>query len=386
MIPRHAPTGQPAGFSAAPRRAFLAFASSLSIGSLMTLQAQAETVPSRFEPAAGPLRDAVNVGRINAAAMWVRQGDAEATWNFGSSDSADDPFLIASISKTMTVAGMLALVDDGEIDLDAKASRYLPEFTGDGREGVLVWQLLTHVSGLPDQVANNAELRSSHSPLAAFVAAALRAPLAFPPGTAYSYSSMAILLAAEISRRISGLSLPELLANRLFRPLGMTTTSLGLGGRDPEKLIACQVESAAPESGAGDAAARQWDWNSRYWRDFGAPWGGVHASARDVGRFLWEAMHPSGLTLRAATYRRMTTNQNPAGLTPRGLGFGVGKAASSRYGSPLAFGHTGATGTLAWADPKTDTACVVLTTLPGTAMKPHPRQLASDLVGQLAMS
>lgn len=387
MLPPPSDWGQPSdpGSSSLPRRDFLALATSLSIGVSMSRATQTESAASRFEPATEPLRQAVDRGQINAAAIWVRQGEAEASWSFGAAASVDDPFLIASISKPMVVAGMLWLVDAGKIDVNAKVIEYLPEFTGDGREDVLVWQLLTHVSGLPDQVANNRELRSSRSPMSAFVDAALRAPLAFPPGKAYSYSSMAILLAAEMTRRISGEELPEFLANRLFEPLGMTTASLGLGGRDPAKLIACQVERAAPESGAGDPSTRDWDWNSPYWRAFGAPWGGVHASAPDVGRFLWEAMHPTGRALSDESWRRMTTNQNPPGLTPRGYGFGVGRAASSRYGSPRAFGHTGATGTLAWADPATDTACVVLTTLPGAAVTPHPRQQASDQVGQLAI-
>ena len=50
--------------------------------------------------------------------------------------------------------------------------------------------------------------------------------------------------------------------------------------------------------------------------------------------------------------------------------------------SEKTFGHTGATGTLAWADPATDTICVVLTTLPGRAANPHPRKLASDLIAE----
>jgi CubicO group peptidase (beta-lactamase class C family) len=57
---------------------------------------------------------------------------------------------------------------------------------------------------------------------------------------------------------------------------------------------------------------------------------------------------------------------------------------SHRRASPQTFGHTGSTGTIAWADPATDTVCVILTTLPGTAMSPHPRQAVSDRVGEIA--
>ena len=386
MIPQLVNHGQPERSSSRPlalplsRRTYL----QLPIGWMMTQSAVGETVDSRFAPAAAPLAESVASGEMRAASLWVRQGDQEYAWFSGAASSQDAAFLIASITKPLAITAALMLADSGDLDVERPVVHYLPEFTGEGREAVLVWHLLTHVSGLPDQLATNTELRSSHAPLSAFVAAALQAPLAFPPGRAYSYSSMGILLATEIAERISGRPLRELLAQRLFEPLGMTTASLGLGGRDVSELVACQVEYAAPEAGAGAENSRGWDWNSRYWRDFGAPWGGVHASARDVGTFFWEAMHPTDRVMKPATWRLMTTNRNPPGITPRGFGLGVGKASSHLRGSAEAFGHTGATGTLAWADPATDTVCVVLTTLPGTAKKPHPRQRCSDLVGKIA--
>jgi CubicO group peptidase (beta-lactamase class C family) len=57
-------------------------------------------------------------------------------------------------------------------------------------------------------------------------------------------------------------------------------------------------------------------------------------------------------------------NHNPKGFTPRGLGFGVGKESGSPGCSEQTFGHTGSTGTLCWADPVSETICVVLTSLP----------------------
>jgi CubicO group peptidase (beta-lactamase class C family) len=80
----------------------------------------------------------------------------------------------------------------------------------------------------------------------------------------------------------------------------------------------------------------------------------------------------------------MIKNHNPPGVTPRGIGFGVGEESGSRGCSARTFGHTGSTGTLCWADPATDTTCVVLTSLPGRAMKPHPRELAAERVAAAA--
>jgi CubicO group peptidase (beta-lactamase class C family) len=80
----------------------------------------------------------------------------------------------------------------------------------------------------------------------------------------------------------------------------------------------------------------------------------------------------------------MTKNHNPPGFTPRGLGFGVGQGAGSPGCSEQTFGHTGSTGTLCWADPESETICVVLTSLPRRAAQPHPREIAAERVAAAA--
>ena len=158
----------------------------------------------------------------------------------------------------------------------------------------------------------------------------------------------------------------------------------GWGGSRWKGMMRCQAENAAPRrSGAGDPAARDWDWNSAYWRtSWGAPWGTVHASAPDLGRFLAEFLDRTGKVVRPETAALMIRNHNPAGVLPRGLGFAIGSRVGSPGCSEATFGHGGSTGTLAWADPRTETICVVLTTLPGRAGQPHPRALVSDRVAE----
>ena len=280
----------------------------------------------------------------------------------------------------MSAAAVMTLVDRGEIRLDDAVHRFIPEFTEGTKRKITIRQLLTHVSGLPDQLPENQALRSRHAGLEEFVQGAIRTPLLFAPGSKYDYSSMGILLASEVAHRISGQTFSELIDQVVFQPLGMNRSALGLGRWQVEDTMRCQVEDAAPESGAGDPAARKWDWNSRYWRDLGAPWGGAHASAVDVAKFLGEFLQPTGRVVQPATARSMLRNHNPPQLTARGLGFSIGSAAGSPGCSERTFGHGGATGTLAWADPANQTICVILTTLPGRAANPHPRKLASDHV------
>jgi CubicO group peptidase (beta-lactamase class C family) len=334
----------------------------------------------QFHNAAEVLAEATANGQIHAASLCVRHKATDFAKTFGAAKSPDGIFLLASITKPIAVAAVMTLYDGGRFDLDDPAKKFIPDFVGAGREQITIRQLLTHVSGLPDQLPENQSLRKRHAGLSEFVAGAVRTPLLFEPGSRYSYSSMGILLAAEIARRITNKGFSSFVNETVFRPLAMTRSALGLGRFKFEDTMRAQVEHAAPESGAGDANAKEWDWNSPFWRNLGAPWGGAHGSAPDVARFLAEFLHPSGKVLKPETARLMVRNHNADGLTPRGLGFAVGDRAGGQGCSEKTFGHTGSTGTLCWADPATDTVCVVLTTLPLRAVTPHPAKIASDQV------
>jgi CubicO group peptidase (beta-lactamase class C family) len=334
----------------------------------------------KLDAAAEVMARAVADGQVNAAVLYVRHRGDVYVRSFGAARSPDAFFVLGSISKPISVTALMTLYDRDRFRLDDPVRKFLPEFSGGARDRITVRQLLTHVSGLPDQLPENAALRKRHAPLSEFVAGAVRTPLLFEPGTRYEYSSMAILLAAEVARRISGTEFPAFVDETVFRPLGMTHSALGLGRFRLGDTMRCQSDDAAPESGAGDPSARDWDWNSPYWRGLGAPWGGVHASAPDLGRFFAEFLHREGKVIRPETARLMVRNHNPDGLTPRGLGFALGARAGSPGCSDATFGHSGSTGTLAWADPRTETICVMLTTLPARAGHPHPRALVSDRV------
>src|SRR6185295_5942231 len=122
-------------------------------------------------------------------------------------------------------------------------------------------------------------------------------------------------------------------------PLAMQRSAQGLGRFTQAELVEVQTDRAAPESGGGDPSAKDWDWNSPFWRKLGAPWGGAHASAPDVARFLAEFLYPEGKMLKPETARLVVRNHNREGLTPRGLGFAVGTKAGSAGCSEKTFGH-----------------------------------------------
>jgi CubicO group peptidase (beta-lactamase class C family) len=338
----------------------------------------------RWDDAAEVLERATAAKQVAAAVLHVVRRGEPFTRHFGRAATGDAMFLLGSISKPICVAAVMTLFDQGKVRLDDRVAKFLPAFTGDGRDEVTIRHLLTHVSGLPDQVANNNDLRKRHAPLAAFADQAVRTRLGFAPGARYQYSSMGILLAARIAELVSGSDVRTLVDRAVFQPLGMKHSAQGLGRFKLEEMVSCQMDGAAPESGGGDPQARGWDWNSPYWRKLGAPWGGTHASAPDVGRFLAEFLGGRGKVVKPETARLMVRNHNPAGRPPRGLGFDVGKASGSPGCSGRTFGHTGSTGTLCWADPASETICVVLTSLPRRAARRHPRELAAERVAAAA--
>jgi CubicO group peptidase (beta-lactamase class C family) len=360
------------------RRTFLQTAAAITF----TMPLYAAVRKGRWEDAAEVLDKATASKQVAAAALHVRQGDESYTRHFGTAMSDDAMFLLGSISKPINVTALMTLFDQGKFALDDRAKKFLPKFTGDGRDDVTIRHLLTHVSGLPDQLPNNNELRRQHAPLTEFAEHAQRTPLAFAPGTKYSYSSMAILLATRIAELISGTDILTLTDRAVLQPLGMQHSAQGRGRFKLEDFVRCQADGAAPESGAGDVTAKEWDWNSPYWRKLGAPWGGTHASAPDIGKWLAEFMNPTGKVVKTETAQLMIKNHNAAGLKARGLGFDVGKEAGSRGCSDQTFGHSGSTGTICWADPATKTICVVLTSLPARAVSPHPRVLAGEKVSE----
>jgi CubicO group peptidase (beta-lactamase class C family) len=362
------------------RRTFLGTALAFATGSLLF----ADPRRGRWDDAAEVLERATTEKVVDAAVLHVAQKDESFTRHFGKAASDDAMFLLGSISKPINVTVVMTLFDQGKFQLDDRVKKYLPDFTGDGRDEVTIRHLLTHTSGLPDQLANNNDLRKQHASLTEFAKETVRTRLGFAPGSKYQYSSMGILLATRIAELISESDILTLVDRTVFQPLGMKHSAQGLGRFKLEEMVTCQMDGAAPESGGGDPKAKEWDWNSPYWRKLGAPWGGTHASAPDIARFLGEFMGARGKVVKPDTARLMIKNHNPKGFTPRGLGFGVGKEAGSPGCSEQTFGHTGSTGTLCWADPATETICVVLTSLPRRGAARHPRELAADRVAAAA--
>jgi CubicO group peptidase (beta-lactamase class C family) len=346
-----------------------------------SLPAQAATWDkAKLEQAAQVMADWIKDGRVEGASILVTQGSRQFARNFGTAKGPEPIFLLASISKPMTAAAVMTLVDGGQLSLDDTVVKFFPAFTGEGRETITIRNLLTHTAGLPDMLANDEMLRQSHATLADYREGALKAPLKFPPGTKYSYASMGILLSSEIAQKITGKPIAEIVEERVFRPLGMRRTGFGLRGRANATTVPSQAGPAMTDE--GKKSWNDWNWNSSYWRNLGAPWGGALGSAADINRFNREFLDQRGTIMKSANELLMITNQSPPGVKASGLGFDLPPSVGAPACGPRTFGHNGSTGTYSWADPDSGTVCVVLTSLYEAAVRPHPSDLVGDLVAR----
>ncbi len=327
----------------------------------------------QLELAASILAKQVEDGPITAAAIVVaRHNKIVLARGFGKEThaadapavDADSIFLLASITKPVTGCALMILVDRGLVSLDDPVSRYIPEFQGGERAKVTVRNLLSHISGLPDMLPENRELRRAHAPLSAFVAGAAKTPLLYSPGTSFRYQSKGILLAAEIVERVTGKRLRDFEKEEIFGPLGMSHSALGMGDWKIEDTVWFE-----DGRNSNRADLERFGANSPYWRDMGHPWGGMHSSALDLAILLQTMLnrgeYAGKRVFSQAAVDAMTRDHNGALNAPWGLGWGLRDSLVWNFFGQLVsektFGHTGATGTVAWADPERGLLCVILT-------------------------
>lgn len=292
---------------------------------------------------------------------------------------ADTIFLIASITKPIVCSAVIRLVEEGKILLDDPVKDFVPEFDQNGKEDVRIRHLLTHTSGLPDQIPENYAFREEKKPLSAFVDRICELPLAFPSGTRISYQSSGIAMLSEICERVTGVAMADYLHEKLFGPIGLVDTRLRMIERSARESDVKIAGEGVTNAGVGT----DFDWNSDYWRGFGAPWGGMLTTVEEMTRLLLLFRNGGELDgyryLSKAAVSAMVADQSSSfpemsrseRLRQRwGLGWRLGGRNAGVFGDLVSedtFGHGGATGTLAWVDPVRDITCVIFTNDPEAA-------------------
>jgi CubicO group peptidase (beta-lactamase class C family) len=276
----------------------------------------------------------------------------------------DDLFWIASMSKPITAACIGMLVEEGKLAFDDPVAKYLPEFAG---KLITLRQVLTHTSGLPD-----VNSRDPHLTLAETSKRIAQEPLAFQPGSRWSYSTAGLDVMGRVVEVVSGMPFDRFLQTRVFDPLGMKDTSFWITAQKYPRM-------ARPYRWVpADSKLQETTISFMYGTDVTdrqrPPLGGagLFSTAEDMARF-YQMMLNQG----RAGGRRLLTPDTVAELTrkqtgdlrarpgmPWGLGFCVVEDPSAMEAnkilSPGSFGHGGAYSTQSWADPAKNLIWIVM--------------------------
>jgi len=274
----------------------------------------------------------------------------------------DSLFWIASMSKPITVAALMMLVDEGKVKVDDPVEKYLPEFKGQmvitehdenhillrkPKHPILVRNILSHTSGLSFKSPIEHPTLDLF-PLATRVRSYASYPLMFEPDSKYQYSNEGINTAGRIIEVVSGQKYEDFLKNRLFKPLGMKDTTFWPNWEQIARL-AKSYKGTKDKSNIEEVQVDQLkypldDPQSR----FPIPAGGLFSTAEDIGRFgqmlLRGGEYDGKRYLSEVAVKQMTSRQTPAALKESyGFGYAVNGAT---------FGHGGAYSTNISVDPQ----------------------------------
>ena len=270
---------------------------------------------------------------------------------------ADALFWIASQSKPMTGAALMILVDEGQVDLNAPVSKYLPEFHNTWvtayrdndtvllkrpTRQITVRDCMNHTSGMPFK-SDLEQPTLDLLPLRDGVRSYALTPLVTEPGTKYTYLNAGINTGGRIIEVVSGMKYEEFLDQRLFAPLGMQDTTFWPNEEQLTRL-AKPYKPTADKLSLEETTISQlrYPLNDRTRQPM--PGGGLFSTASDMGRFCQMVLNKGTLDgkriLSEAAIATMTSKQTAVSIKD---GYGVGWSTQSEsfgHGGALATNHT----------------------------------------------
>jgi CubicO group peptidase (beta-lactamase class C family) len=230
-------------------------------------------------------------------------------------------FDIGSITKNLTLAAALALVEDGRLDLSDRLGELLPGVPAD-KQAITLRQLLEHRAGLPEYVVDApggdfVELSRDQA-----LSRILGRPLRFEPGTEYGYSDAGYTVAAAVIEDVAGRPFEDFLRRRILERGGMASAGF-YGDRWPPSRVARGYGGKRHgQRNAPDA------WSHVSWSLKGA--GGAVASARDLAS--WARRLAGGAVLAARTVRTFYEILAQPERLPRRNRFVVAYGGANDYG------------------------------------------------------
>jgi CubicO group peptidase (beta-lactamase class C family) len=280
--------------------------------------------------------------------------------------TTDALFAIASMTKPITAAAVMILVDEGKVKLDDPVSKYVPAFfqtaLGSGKPAreVTLRDCLTHTSGLASDQRNQGTLANTVELLA-------KSTLAFEPGSKWQYGP-GLSVAGRVVEVASGKPFDQFLQERIFAPLGMKETTFHPSA-ELAKRLARLYQPTADKLGLEPGSHWLVELSAETTPN---PSGGLFSTALDQVRFHQMVLNGGQLDgqriLSSQAVAQMTSLQTgdlATGFTP-GNGWGLGYCLVREPQGPTqalsagSYGHGGAFGTQGWVDPSREMIFLLL--------------------------
>jgi uncharacterized protein YbbC (DUF1343 family)/CubicO group peptidase (beta-lactamase class C family) len=372
--------------SANSRRALVSLAASLLIASpLFAVRRASKRANSsaRLQVLDSIVEDAIGHAEVPGAVVLVwHNGTVVYRKAFGyrsleprrEAMTLDTIFDIASLTKVVcTTTATMQLLQRGQIRLNDPVAKYLPDFAQNGKDDITVRDLMTHFSGLREDLDLSIPWQGRDTALKMAFA---DKPI-YPQGSRFLYSDINFIVLGALVEEVSGSSLDQYCQSHVFTPLKMLHTRF-----------------LPPESWRPKIAPTDYDENGKMLRGtvhdpsarrMGGVAGhaGVFSTVDDLSKFA-QALLSGSSVLPPPLIEKMTSPQQPpTAPVLRGLGWDLDSPLSSNRGYLLpvgSFGHTGFTGTSLWIDPTTQTYIIVLT----NSVHPRGRGSAVALRSKIA--
>ncbi len=268
---------------------------------------------------------------------------------------------MASLTKVIaTTTASMILEEKGQLDLDRTVASYLPGFNAPDKAAITVRMIVTHRGGLEAFAA----LYKTSKGRDEYLTQINSRPLKSTPGTATVYSDWDMILQQFIIERITGQTLDQFVAEKVFKPLGMNSTMFNPDTSLYSRIAPTEVDTAAGGLMRGHVHGTVHDENAQAMGGVSGH-AGLFSTASDLSIFAQMLLNGGSYNgvriLRPETLARWTVPQSRE--SSRALGWDTPSKGSSSgdYFSPRSFGHTGFTGTSIWIDPERGLFVILLT-------------------------
>lgn len=245
----------------------------------------------------------------------VRGGKVILAKGYGAADiesrtaaNENTAFQIASVTKQFTAVAVMMLVEDGKLKLDDTLGKYVADVPAKW-SGVTIRQLLNQVSGIPNYTAGGKLVHDKVYTQAEILALVKDLPHRFEPGTRWEYSNTNYFLLGMVIEKVSGKPYADFMRDRIFKPLGMTSTVINTSGSKIKNAALGYERSAA-------------GWQRSRVDDPSQPWaaGAIVSTPADMAK--WAVAVGEGKLIKKASWDEALTSGKLADGNPANYGFG----------------------------------------------------------------